>query len=86
LVHEQLSEDYIPLFKFIGDNGHLSEDLSKNLFFQLLIAINHVHVNDLIHCDINAKNILVNSHMELKLVNLGLGFNSKAIKEGLVGD
>ena len=59
------------LFHYIRKNKGLSEDISFNLFIQVVNAINFLHSNDLIHRDIKPENILMYDENHIKLCDFG---------------
>lgn len=52
--------------------GKLSEERSKKYVLQLISAVLHCHVHDIIHRDIKPENLLVNDDDVLKLTDFGL--------------
>ena len=70
-------------------NNNLSKDEKRNLLIQLLEALHVAHQISIIHRDIKPANILVNSRMQLKIVDFGLAFalndNNLTHKSTIVG-
>lgn len=64
------------LFDKVVDLGHYDENTAKLLFFQMLVAINYLHANNISHRDLKPENILLNSHDEketlIKITDFGL--------------
>jgi len=60
------------LFDYIKSNGKLSEEESKKLFKQLILAVEYLARNQVVHRDIKPENLLFDKHMNLKLADFGL--------------
>ena len=58
-----------------------SEEISRKIFFDVLLAVEICHQNGISHGDIKLQNILLNSNFHLKLIDLGF---AKNIKDGLI--
>lgn len=83
IIFEHIPHDYIPLIERIKQSEYIDEQNAKEIFFQLVIAINHIHLTDnFIHGDLNCKNIYINSKNEILLVSLGIGFDDFGISKG----
>ncbi|PAV62297.1 hypothetical protein WR25_08117 [Diploscapter pachys] len=54
-----------------------------NFFIDLLLAVDHLHAHDLIHCDIKTENIFLTKDYVCKLGDFGLIFDSKNDKPDL---
>ncbi len=70
-------------------NNNLPKEDKRNLLVQLLEALHVAHQINIIHRDIKPANILVNSKMQLKIVDFGLAFvqndNNLTHKSTIVG-
>ena len=67
--------EYLPngeLFDFIHyPNRGFDEKIVRNLFIQILDAVELCHKNGIIHSDLKLENILLSSTYELKLIDFG---------------
>ena len=73
-ISYDLVMEYAPrgnLFHYIRKNKGLNEDITFNLFIQVVNAINFLHENDLIHRDIKPENILLFDNNIVKLCDFG---------------
>ena len=60
-----------------------SEEISRKIFFDILLAVEMCHQSGISHCDIKLQNIMLNSNFNLKLIDFGF---SKNIKDGLISE
>ena len=60
-----------------------SEEISKKIFFDILMAVEICHESGITHGDIKLQNIMLNSNFNLKLIDFGF---SKNIKDGLISE
>ena len=60
-----------------------SEELSKKIFFDILMAVENCHESGIIHGDIKLQNIMLSANFNLKLIDFGF---SKNIKDGLISE
>ena len=60
--------------------GHLSEDVSRRYFGQILSAVHYMHENNIIHRDIKPQNVLINAGDICKVADLGKEKNSTMTK------
>jgi serine/threonine protein kinase len=58
--------------------GRLQEKEARNYFRQLISAMDHCHLGNVVHRDLKLENLLLNSKKELLISDFGLGrtFNS----------
>lgn len=59
--------------------GKLSEETSKYYTYQIIKAVLHCHIHDVIHRDIKPENLLVSDDDNIKLTDFGLAKRSKGI-------
>ena len=67
------------LLNAINKMNKLSEELSRNIFIQLIETIKYIHNKGIVHRDIKPDNILLNLNNNIKLCDFGV---SKEIKKG----
>ena len=71
-------QDYVFLVK-----KKFSEEISRKIFFDILMAVEKCHESGISHGDIKLQNIMLNSNFNLKLIDFGF---SKNIKDGLISE
>ncbi|KEG10481.1 putative protein kinase [Trypanosoma grayi] len=59
--------------------GKLSEETSKLYTYQIIKAVLHCHIHDVIHRDIKPENLLVSNDDNIKLTDFGLAKRSKGV-------
>ncbi|KAI8900516.1 kinase-like domain-containing protein [Globomyces pollinis-pini] len=77
IVMEQAKGELIEL---ITASGYLPEDLCRKYFRQLVSAIDHCHLANIVHRDLKVENILLDQHNNILVTDFGLGktFNPNA--------
>ncbi|EPY31891.1 protein kinase [Strigomonas culicis] len=60
-------------------DGRLSERRSKQYTYQVIKAVLHCHLHDVIHRDIKPENLLVSDDDNIKLTDFGLAKRSKGV-------
>lgn len=60
------------LMKHIYRKGHLSEDETRKYIRQIVSAVDHLHKSGIIHRDLKVENLLLDSNMDIKLIDFGL--------------
>lgn len=63
--------DRMNLSKFYNDLDDPNK-ITTNIYFQMLSAIEYIHSQNIIHCDISPHNFLINQSSTVKLCDFGL--------------
>ena len=67
------------LFDLISDQGALEESQARNLFRQMIFALDYIHSFGVAHRDLKPENILLDSSNNIKLADFGF---ANLMKEG----
>lgn len=67
------------LFDYLTKMVKLSEKKTRHIMLQLLLAVNHMHQNNVVHRDLKPENILMDENLELKISDFG--FSAKVTEE-----
>ena len=67
------------LFSYIKKRSKLNETVAKFIFKQIILAIQYIHRNNIVHRDIKLDNILIDLDNNVKICDFGV---SKIVKEG----
>ncbi len=59
------------LFDYVAVSGRFSDNLARHFFHQLISALEFMHSKGLVHRDIKAENVLLDSCFALKLADFG---------------
>lgn len=65
-----------------SSSGKLSEEKSKLYTYQIIKAVLHCHLHDIIHRDIKPENLLVSEDDNIKLTDFGLAKRSRGVCTG----
>ena len=63
----------------------LTEDMIKYFMKNLLLAVDHCHLNNVVHCDIKLENILINKCGDVKLCDFGYSQNINVYSKSRIG-
>ncbi|KAB5523408.1 hypothetical protein PHYPO_G00152230 [Pangasianodon hypophthalmus] len=61
------------MFEYLACNGHMSEEEARKTFWQILSAVEYCHRCHIVHRDLKAENLLLDSNMNIKLADFGFG-------------
>lgn len=64
---------YGELYDFVVKTGKVSENLVQKIVYQIFLALNYMHKNNIAHRDIKPENILIDSitNLSIKLTDFG---------------
>lgn len=72
------------LLDHITSRGRLSEAEARKYFRQLISAMDHCHLANVVHRDLKLENLLLNSENNLLLSDFGLGRTFRSDEEELM--
>jgi protein kinase D len=89
VVMEKLKGDMLEMI-LSSQNGRLSERITKFLITQILVALKHLHSENIVHCDLKPENVLLSSDSDFPQVKLcDFGFariiGEKSFRRSVVG-
>ncbi|XP_075147745.1 serine/threonine-protein kinase D3 [Haematobia irritans] len=89
VVMEKLKGDMLEMI-LSHERGRLSERVTKFLITQILIALKHLHSQNIVHCDLKPENVLLSSDAEfpqVKLCDFGYAriIGEKSFRRSVVG-
>lgn len=69
LVMEYISGGEV--FEFLVKNGRMKENVARQKFRQIVSAVQYLHSKNIIHRDLKAENLLLDSDLNVKIVDFG---------------
>lgn len=79
IVYEYMDTD----LRFLIDNVKLSENMIKQITYQILKGLNSIHNKNLLHRDMKPENILINLKGEVKIADFGMARNISTPERGM---
>uniref|UniRef100_A0A8C4WZF9 protein kinase C n=1 Tax=Eptatretus burgeri TaxID=7764 RepID=A0A8C4WZF9_EPTBU len=89
VVMEKLHSDMLEMI-LSSEKGRLPERITKFLISQILIALKHLHLKNIVHCDLKPENVLLassESFPQVKLCDFGFAriIGEKSFRRSVVG-
>ena len=61
---------HTPHVDYLSSSGRLSEGEARRKFWQILTAVDYCHKNHIVHRDLKAENLLLDSNLDIKLAGI----------------
>ena len=61
------------LFSYCLDQGPLPEDTSRNMFWDIVNAVEYIHLKGVVHRDLKLENCMLEEGRRIKIIDFGLG-------------
>ncbi|KND04169.1 CAMK/CAMKL protein kinase [Spizellomyces punctatus DAOM BR117] len=72
------------LIEYIAPRGHLSEKEARRYFRQIVSAMDHCHMANVVHRDLKLENLLLNGERNILISDFGLGRTFRSDSEELM--
>ncbi|KAJ3021187.1 Serine/threonine-protein kinase par-1 [Thoreauomyces humboldtii] len=72
------------LIEYIAARGHLSEKEARKYFRQIVSAMDHCHLANVVHRDLKLENLLLNGERDILISDFGLGRTYRSDAEELM--
>lgn len=59
------------VFEYLVKNGRMKENVARQKFRQIVSAVQYLHSKNIIHRDLKAENLLLDSNLDVKIVDFG---------------
>jgi MAP/microtubule affinity-regulating kinase len=69
LVMEYINNGEV--FEYLVKNGRMKENVARQKFRQIVSAVQYLHSKNIIHRDLKAENLLLDSNLDVKIVDFG---------------
>lgn len=67
------------MIDYLVTNGKMTEKEARRIFRQILAAVEYCHKNGIVHRDLKAENLLLDSKMNIKLAGITISCDIQAI-------